>query len=86
LWDNVKQRQVNGNTGVEILLGVDFKQRNKNRNAREGGQTVQQGNPLANSGSKQQSASQSPVKKEVVKAPENLFNEESSSEEEDMVV
>lgn len=101
LWDNVLEKEIKGNGAIQVPLGVDFKQRNKTRNA-ENSNPYTGGFSNVSSPAKSQKVD-APVKvitevTETVKqeaeepkkvtpqAPKNLFNDETSSEEEDDLV
>ena len=93
LWDNVEEREIKGNGDVEVSLGVDFKKRAKNRHK---GEALKDTNNLSGAPSPAKSqtvpvetsetVNLSQPRKVAPQAPKNLFQDDSSSEDDEDLV
>lgn len=100
VWDNVKRREIDGDSSVKVSLGIDFKERNRQRKAarlafgtshhddnddddeddeEETQEAVHQENH--NTSNENQETPSEKHHQQSKHAPQNLFNESSSSED-----
>ena len=79
LWTNVEDKEIKGNGGAQIRLGIDFKMRNKARNAGNGlTENIEENSKPVHP---QDRTEDQPAQN--VQATETLFNGDSSSSDDE---